>query len=81
MKNLVHWVTGSFRLRPTGELFGKGIQERHAPFGIGSYHCVADGVKRNRELLFADLQGGVGQLQLLIHLLLSLEQMLCFDMN
>ena len=82
VKNLVHRATDGFRLRPTGELFGKGIQERHARFGIGGYHCIADGVERNGELFLADLQGDVGLLQLFIRLLLNLEQMLslCFDL-
>ena len=82
VKNLVHRAARGFRLRPAGELFGKGIQQRHTPFGIGGYHGIADGVERNREPFLADLQGDVGLLQLFIRLLLNLEQMLslCFDL-
>ena len=80
-KNLFHRATGGFRLCPTGELFGKGIQERYMPFGIGGHHCIADGLERNCELFLADLQGDVGLLQLFIRGLLNLEQMLCFEMN
>ena len=63
-------------------LLGKGIQERHTPFGIGGDHCIADGVERNGELFLADLQGGVGPLQLLMCLFLNLEQALslCFNL-
>ena len=81
VKNLVHRATGGLRLRPTGELFGQGIQARHTPFGIGGYHCIADGVERHGELFLADLQGDVGLLQLFIRRLLNLEQMPGFEMN
>ena len=63
-KNLFCGATGGFRLRPTGEPFGKRIQERHTPFGIGGYHCIADGVERNKRAL-ADLQGDIGILSCL----------------
>ena len=69
-------------MRPAGELFGKGIQERHPRLGIGGYHRIADGVERHRELFLAVPQGDVGLLQLFVRLLLNLDQMLplCFDL-
>jgi len=42
-------------------------------FGIGGDHGIADGVERNRKFFLADLQKGIGLLQLLVDLLLSLK--------
>ena len=62
VKNLVHRATVGLRLRPTGELFGQGIQARHTPFGIGGDHGIADGVERHGKFFLARLQGDVGLL-------------------
>jgi hypothetical protein len=80
-KNLFHRMTGGFHLRPTGQPFGKGIQECNTPFGIGGHYRITDGVKRNCEFFLANLQSDIGLLQLFIRGFLNLEQMLCFEMN
>ena len=79
VKNLVHRVTNGFLHFPTGELFGKRIQERCTSFGISGDHCITDGIERHSEFFFADLQGRVGLLQLFIRRFLKLKQMLCFE--
>ena len=81
VKDVAHRATGGFRLRPAGEPFGKGIEARHAPFGIGGDHRIADGVERYGELFLAVQQGDVGLLQPCIRFLLDVEQMPCFQMN
>ena len=57
VENLVHRAADGFRLRPAGELFGNGIQERHPRLGIGGDHGIADGVEGDGELFLAVLQG------------------------
>ncbi len=82
VKDLAHPPARGLRLRPTGELFGKRVEERHARFGVGRDHGITDGVERDLELLLADLQSDVGLLQAPVHLLLNLEQtqLLGFDL-
>ena len=66
------WPIASAR-GPAGELLGLGVEQRHPGLRVGGDHRVADGVEGDRELLFADLQGGVGVLQCCAGLLLDLE--------
>ena len=62
VKNFLHQAIVCFRRCPTRQPFGKGVQQRHMPVGIGGDDRIADRVERHRELFFADVQGGVGQL-------------------
>ena len=65
-------------LRPSGELLGERIEQRHAGVGIGGDDRIADGVQRHLEPFLAELQGEVGPLQFGVHFLLGREQSLQF---
>ena len=80
-KNLFHGATGGFRQRPTREMFGQRIQERHVSRRVGGHDGIADGVEGHGQLFLTDLQGDVSLLHLFIRVFLDLQQMFCFKMN
>ena len=75
VEDLSHQPAGSLCLRPAGELLRQRIHQHHPCFRIGGNDRIANGIERDSELFFADLQGGVGLFQLPVCLLLYLQQM------
>ena len=72
------WLAHAFstRLGGTSRVYGGNA------LNLGfTKHDSRAAVERNRELFLTGLQGSVNLTQLLIHLFLNPEQILCFEMN